>query len=544
MEWERCSAKRWGLRIARAILVLGAQGCSTKSSEELVPGPDPPASEAQSARFLTRATFGPTPAEIDRLLVIGYTAWFDEQERFAPSLQRPSIEHRQDVSQDDRLEMWWRNAIQRPDQLRQRAAFALSELFVVSDVAGTLAEDPVGLAEYYDVLARGSLGNYRTLLEDVTKSPVMGRYLSMFKNQKADPEHNIRPDENYAREVLQLFSIGLVMLNPDGTEILDGGGLPIPTFDQAVIEGFAATFTGWNYAGATNWNWPERNYLPMEPWEEYHETAAKALLDGTVLPAGGTAQSDLTFALDLIFQHPNVGPFVGKALIQRLVTSNPSTEYVGRVAAVFADDGTGVRGNLLAVMKAVLLDPEAVQGHVDHPQTFGKLREPLLRLSALWRAFDARPVGGRFAYHHPDQHFAQAPLRAPSVFNFFAPDYRPPGPILDAGLYAPEFQITTETRITSTTNRFYECTFEGWYGYANPDEDTALIVLNDELALADDPPALVEHLNLLLMAGGMSPEMRTTVESMVADTDVEEPRQRVLEALYLITTSPEFAVQK
>jgi uncharacterized protein (DUF1800 family) len=543
----RETAATWGRNVAGALLSIAASACSQSGGGGLVPGPDPPASEAQAARFLQRATFGPSPEDIHRLSVIGYAAWFDEQVRAPISLERPTLEswqHDHGISQDDRMMMWWRNAIQRTDQLRQRAAFALSEIFVVSDVAGTLRDDPVGLGEYYDILARDALGNYRTLLEDVTKSPAMGKYLSMLKNRKADPGNNIRPDENYAREAMQLFSIGLEELNPDGTPILDGSGFTIPTYDQSVVEGFAATYTGWNYANASSWDWPEENYLPMEPWEDYHETAAKTVLDGVVLPAGNTAQQDLTQALDLIFHHPNVGPFVGRRLIQRLVTSNPTPEYVGRVAAVFADDGTGTRGNLLAVLKAVLLDTEAVNGPVNAPAVFGKLKEPILRQAELWRAFHAAAPGGWYRYSSPEEDFGQAPLRAPSVFNFFAPDYLPPGPLHDAGLYAPEFQITTEARITSTTNRFYESTFHGWHGYSYYDPDMGLIELNHEIPLAADPPALVDHLNLLLMGGAMSPEMHAIVQSMVEDTDPADPRQRVLEALYLITTSPEFAVQK
>src|SRR5258705_4684635 len=386
MRREQGFATTWERALAGVLFTLVAQSCSGGGSGGLVPGPDPPASQEQAARFLTRATFGPSPADIDKLAVIGYTAWFAEQVHAPASLERPTVEAWRagdpNTSQDQRLMMWWRNAIQRTDQLRQRAAFALSEIFVVSDVAGTLRDDPVGTAEYYDILVRDALGNYRTLLEDVTKSPAMGKYLSMLKNQKADPAHNIRPDENYAREALQLFSIGLDQLNPDGTPALDAGGERIPTYDQSVVEGFAATYTGWDYAGATNWDWPQENYRPMEPWEDYHETAAKTVLDGVVLPAGNTAQQDLTAALDLIFAHPNVGPFIARRLIQLLVTSNPSPAYVGRVAAVFADDGTGVRGNLLAVFKAILLDTDAVNGAADHPDTFGKLREPILRLTA------------------------------------------------------------------------------------------------------------------------------------------------------------------
>jgi uncharacterized protein (DUF1800 family) len=514
----------------------------------LVPGPDPPASEAQSARFLTRSTFGPTTSEIQRLSVIGYAAWFEEQRLRPASLERPALAslaaHGVSFGQEARLEQWWKNVLTKNDQLRQRMAFALSEIFVVSDVAATLGNDPLGMAGYYDMLVKDSLGNYRTLLEDVTKHPIMGRYLSMLGNRKADPANNIRPDENYAREHLQLFSIGLVKLNPDGSEQLDAFLQPIPTYDQSVVEGFAQVYTGWTYGGADSWDWPAPNDQPMQAWEGYHEQAAKTLLDGVVCPPGQTAQQDLTFALDLVFQHPNVGPFIGKQLIQRLVTSNPSPEYVARVAAVFADDGSGARGNLLAVAKAILTDPEAVTGPVDHPESFGKLREPLLRLTALWRAFAAYFPGNHYDYWYPENHFGEAPLRAGSVFNFFTPVYSPPGEVHDAGLVAPEFQITTEQRITTGTNRFHDCVFHGYAGFPDPKEDTALIRINAEIALAGDPLALVEHLNLLLMCGQMSQEMKDIVVSMVTDTDPLNPRQRVLEAVYLIVTSPEFSVQK
>ena len=533
---------------ACAALVFLIQGCSGGSSDSLVPGPDPPASEAQAARFLTRSTFGPTTNEIQRLSVIGYAAWFEEQRSRPAALERPALAslaaHGVSFGQEARMEQWWKNVLTGNDQLRQRMAFALSEIFVVSDVAATLGEDPVGMAGYYDTLARDSLGNYRTLLEDVTKSPIMGRYLSMLGNRKADPANNIRPDENYARESLQLFSIGLVMLNQDGSVQLDAFNEPIPTYDQPVVEGFAQVYTGWTYAGADSWQWPGHNDLPMEPWEGYHEQAAKTLLDGVVCPAGQTAQQDLTFALDLVFQHPNVGPFVGKQLIQRLVTSNPTPEYVARVAAVFADDGTGTRGNLLAVAKAILTDPEAVSGPVDHPDTFGKLREPLLRVTAFWRAFAAYFPGNQYHYWNPENQFGEAPLRAGSVFNFFTPVYSPPGDVHDAGLVGPEFQITTEQRITTGTNRFWDCVFHGYAGYPDAKPDTALIRINTEIALANDPPALVEHLNLLLMSGGMSQEMKDVLVSMVEDTNADNPRQRVLEALYLIVTSPEFSIQK
>ena len=285
--------------------------------------------------------------------------------------------------------------MEEPDQLRQRLAFAWSQIFVVSDIDYVLANSKYGMANFYDTLARFADGNFRTLLEQVTLHPVMGIYLSMVRNEKANPALNIRPDENYAREILQLFTIGLHELNADGSVRRDGAGRPIATFDQATIEEFAKVFTGWNYDGVRSWTdtnvGTESRVLPMVPNEDFHDTSTKQLLGGQTLPAGQGAYADLTGALDNIFAHPNVGPFVSRLLIQRLVTSNPSSGYVGRVAAVFNDNGAGTRGDLRATVRALLLDDEARNGSQNLPETFGKIKEPSMRLTNLWRALDAQP---------------------------------------------------------------------------------------------------------------------------------------------------------
>jgi uncharacterized protein (DUF1800 family) len=506
-----------------------------------------PESSADAARFLTQATFGTTIEDVDTLEFGGFSGWLDWQKAQPMSLTRPGLEARQasglDTYQSHRVEAWWDHAINGRDQLRQRVAYSLSQILVASDQSGPVQNDVVGTAEYYDILVRGSLGNFRELLEDVTLNPVMGRYLSMLKNRKANFVENVRPDENYAREIMQLFTIGLYELNADGSRKTDINGDFMPTYTQPVVEQYARVFTGWNFAGATNWNWPTQNYRPMEPWEQYHDTDAKTLIDGTVVPAGLTAREDLEAALDSLANHPNVGPFLGRQLILRLVTSNPSPAYIQRVAAVWADDGMGERGNLFAVVKAILTDDEARHGHTANPATFGKLREPLLRLAALWRAFDARSQSGVYQVWGADSEFGQAPLSSPSVFNFYSPFYRPPGEMLDAGLYGPEFQITTHTLITTTTNRLFGYVFWANSSGTGGDANTVRIQLQPFLSLASDPTALVDRLDLLLMSGQMSPAMKQVVVDLVTDTAAGDGSQRVVEAVWMILASPEGAVQ-
>ena len=438
-------------RSSRVLLILALGAASLAGAQTPSHRPDAgmhsgfegmdagPYSDADAARFLAQATFGPTLDGIAHLRSVGYQAWLNEQFALPASTQIPYLDWVENlpplpigndsVTDDTRIEAWTINALGTPDpsrgmaapadQLRQRVAFALSEIFVVSNKNGTLAYQPWALASWYDTLAANAFGNYRALLKDATLHPAMGIYLTHMQNQKADTTHNIRPDENYAREVLQLFSIGLVKLAEDGTPLLNGGQ-PIPTYGQAGVRGFAAVLTGWNWnntgcgpntyeccnennysnCGRYGYNLPSWK-LPMQPIEAFHDnTSTKQLLDyaGVALPAGvlaagGNASQELDAALDNIFHHPNVGPFIGRRLIQRLVTSNPSPAYVQRVASTFNDNGSGVRGDLKATVRAILLDPEARFGQWMYPSLFGKLREPLLKNTQLWRADRQRATG-------------------------------------------------------------------------------------------------------------------------------------------------------
>ena len=537
-----------------------------------------PYSDAEAARFLTQATFGPTLAEITRLRAIGYNAWLADQAAQPASHERQYMEDQEaaglEVYQSARQEAWWQAAITGPDQLRQRVAFALSESFVVSDQSGDAGGQPIAMGHYYDLLTDNAFGNYRSLLEKVTLSPIMGHYLSMFKNQKPDPDSNIRPDENYAREVMQLFSIGLVQLDANGNTVLVGGQ-PVPTYNQDTIRGFAHVFTGWNWAncprdsGGQWWEWeycppgqidwpnPGWNaswFLPMEPWESYHASAEdKQLLvyPGVSLPSGmlvggGTAASDLGAALDNIFNHPNVGPFIARHLIKRLVTSNPSSAYVGRVAAMFANNGLGVRGDLGATVRAVLMDSEA--RHLPSlASNGGKLREPLLRQTHLWRAMHAISSDGRYREWNSEIYLGQAALRSPTVFNFFLPDYSPPGELDALGLTAPEFQITTDTSVATVDNTLDSKTF--WYWLGNPwySPEDVVIDLESELPFAIDPVRLIDRYDLLFMSRTMSDGMFNTLVSYVqgmSNSDIEHRRERVQDAIWLIQTSPEYVIER
>jgi len=401
-------------------------------------------------------------------------------------------------------------------------------------------------------LRKNAFGNYRTLLEDVTKSPVMGLYLSTLQNAKGDASGSTRADENYGREVLQLFSIGTHGLNLDGTSTGE------PAFTQAHVEEFARVFTGWNYKNADVWNKQlatgEDKVSPMEPFEDYHDTGSKTLLGGVVSPAGLSAEADLDFALDNIANHPNVGPFISKQLIQRLVTSNPSPAYVRRVATQFNDNGNGERGDLAAVVRTILTDPEARTDN--RPAHFGKLREPVIRLSHMWRAFSVSPGDGnsdRGEYNTASPNFSnleiatgQAVLRSPSVFNFFGPDFSAIGPVADNDLVAPEFEIMTDTNEIATTNRIAEQLYRF---FATSDDQFATVQsylnFDTELALAGDTDTLLDHLNTLLLAGSMSDALRIPLrEHMNSLPDTESGRSfRVRDAVFLIFTSPDYLVQ-
>ena len=385
------------------------------------PPPAPPAwtddhsNTNAAARFLAQATFGPNPTEIKNVTSLGYENWINKQFTLPVSSHLTNVLARINADPNEQYDgtvtfnTWWQQSVSAPDQLRQRVAFALSEIMVLSE-NGVLTGNPRALSGYYDVLLKDSFGNFRNLLEDVTLSPAMGDYLDMRRNDKANISNGTHPNENYAREVMQLFSIGLNRMWPDGTLVLNSQGDIVPTYDQDVIIGYARVFTGWNYFQMNqtngrlpnNWN-PAADYIhPMVLVPTHHELGTKQLLDNVVLPAAFGPQiistnagfdaycsQDLELGLDSIFNNENVGPFICRQLIQRLVTSHPSREYLYRVVQKFDDNGSGVRGDMKAVIKAILLDYEARSTDLLNVPTFGKLREPLLRVTTIARALPA-----------------------------------------------------------------------------------------------------------------------------------------------------------
>ncbi|HEX3896905.1 MAG TPA: DUF1800 family protein [Rudaea sp.] len=630
-------------------------------------GPDPlfhdnlegitigPFNDSDASRFLAQATFGPTDADIAHLRSVGYQAWLNEQFAAAPTYEMNYLNWvgstlQEQLGQDDRQEAWFlgalggpdpqNNALIHSDQLRQRVAFALSEIFVVSDNNTTLDNSALGMGYYYDILIRDAFGNYRQLLQDVTLSPAMGVYLNMMGNRRADLSQNLHPDENYGREINQLFSIGLAMMNTDGTLQLSGGQ-PISTYTQSTITNFAHVFTGWNWSDCdaddmghqfandsfsycgpdeSNSNYltsiiPFDTTIPLYPDNSpsYHDNGTDATNDvsdkqllsypgavnGGVLANGGTAASDLQFALDNISNHPNVGPFIAKQLIQHLVTSNPSSAYVQRVAAVFNNDGSGARGNLKAVVKQILLDPEARIGQWQNADTFGKLREPLLTLTHYWRAMGAQHkcglnisasgTPGMDGYTYPSNYGGQpyryagystawstgattsygvgvdqASLDALTVFNFFKPGYLPPGEMTTRNLLGPEFQIATDSIVAGSNNTFASNALYGNFDLSDTcdsDDTFGDVRVNhaQDVALAgtgngkgtDTSDRLVDEYSKRFMSGQMSPYMRDQLvtylnkinSSWVSDGS-DWRLQRVDRALYLVLTSPEYMIQK
>jgi uncharacterized protein (DUF1800 family) len=536
-----------------ASLLLSVAGCSSGSGDgggQPPPPPPPPITTAEAFQFLNQATFGATAEQAQRVIDMRYEVWIDDQLQKPASLQLPHVRSLplpqfMGQLQADRVDIWFRNALHGDDQLRQRVAFALSEIMVVSQL-GVLNNQPYSLASYYDMLARNAFGNYRDLIEDVTLHPAMGVYLSMLGNEKPDPLNNIRPDENYARELMQLFSIGLVELNLDGTVRTDGQGQPIPTYNQSIIEGFAHIYTGWTYAGSPVFRGARatltNQVIPMQLWQNFHDTGAKSLLNGFVVPAGQGGDQDLAMALDNIFNHPNIGPFMATRLIERLTASNPTPQYVERVARVFNDNGQGVRGDLGAVVKAILLDPEARTN--SNSDTGGKIKEPLLRLTQLFKAYNATSQSGRYPLGFAYVIFGQGPLQASHVFNFFSPFYAPPGEISDRGLVAPELEIATEYLNTYITNYFFLQSFG--LNQTNPDlqPDDVYIDFSEEMAVAADIDALINMVADKLLGGVISDTLRNEIAGMLALVPDTDAAIRAAETIYFVTTSPEYAYQR
>ena len=575
------------------------RGTSTSAVVTLIneTASSPPHAKA-AARFLIQGAFGPNqdspldtdeiPENVEEVMTIGYSAWISNQIARPVGLIQPWVDWASTNADDIGLYgnwkefSWWHRAMGdprprpdaapslTPDPLRQRVAFALSEIMVVSDRPEQLASESQGLANYYDLMVRHAFGNFANLLYDVATHPAMGIYLSHLGNRKADPVNKIYPDENFAREIMQLMSIGLWQLNSDGTRKLDGQGQPIPTYNNGDITELARVFTGLSFGNNTYFDLYPRDFTQrMKMWDAEHDCAAKTLLNGLQLPArtpsagntGTAGLADVRAAVSNLFLHANTGPFIGRQLIQRLVTSNPSTDYVARVAAAFADNGAGVRGDLKAVVTAVLLDPEARDGAKLTSPTWGKLREPFLRVVNYARAFNAASTSG---YYPLDQYVLdhlQDPMNAPSVFNFFLPAHSPPGPITQQGLVAPEFQIINASTAITGPNFFWNSIPNDLHRWgAGRQEYAVRLNVTNELAMIvpagqinQDVPAgpaldvdpLLRRLDLALTGGTMSPRqfqlIREAMERVKPPT-WEWHRERLRLAIYLIVCSPEFNV--
>jgi uncharacterized protein (DUF1800 family) len=542
---------------ARTLLDAMATGTGTHST--LPPSP------VHASRFLMQATFGPTLEDIAAVRETGFEAWIDSQLALPPSLLTPYIQQIKADAAGQRLDRtydfndggnfvtgsnittpWARHAIGAPDQLRQRVAFALSQILVISRRDAQLAEMPLALANYYDHLISGAFGSYADLLTDISLNPCMGWYLSHVGNQKADPAIPRYPDENYAREVMQLFTIGLWELNPDGTRRLDPAGEPIPTYDNGDITEMARVFTGLYFDAPYGWGgggWDEKHYLkPMVMWAEHHDFGRKILPGGTILPAREATDDhgmlDVREAVQALVRHPNTAPFISAHLIRFLVTDNPSPAYVGRVAAVF----TASSGNLGQTVRAILLDPEARQMPID--PTFGKVREPLIRTMHLGRIGRATATHPGFVWWNPQElyydHSFQDLLFSPSVFNFFTPQYQAPGEIRNQGLVSPAFQIINSYSAISFPNLLWRYLEDGFtWSWNNHPQPLDLGRLEID---ARDPAVLTDRLNLLLCAGAMTPRTRQLIIGTLENPALT-PDQRTALAVWTALCCPEGAVQ-
>lgn len=543
-----------------------------------------PASDQEAARFLLQAQFSASTTEIAALRNSTYNAWLDAQFAMGRSTTAKQwlTSRGYDVA-DGSTEYYfntyfgdyvgWQQLIQSPDTLRQRVALALSEIFVVSLNGVDITWPSQAMAHYWDQLADGAFGNYRKLLEDITLNPAMGYYLNTRGNQKENATTGRQPDENYAREVLQLMSIGLVQINADGTPQRGADGKPIDSYTQADITNLARVFTGYDFdpsynqrsvvpGTSTNITGVTYTRLPMVLTESRHSTLQATFL-GTTIPANTPGAAALQTALNTIFNHPNVGPFMGRQLIQRLVTSNPSPAYVARVAAAFANNGAGVRGDMRAVIKAVLLDDEARSPAGLTQASFGKLREPMLRFVQWARTFGVTSAAGSWKLGNLSDagtRLGQSPLRSPSVFNFFRPGYVPPSTALaTAGAVAPEFQLVNESSVGGYLNYMQGAIRNGIFVNAPDLPNNGSTAANgfdiktlypNEMAIVTDADALVARINLLMCAGQLSANTVKIIADAIKATPVTATSSestklnRIASVVFLTMASAEYLIQK
>lgn len=488
-----------------------------------------------AARFLDQSTWGPTPASIAQLQQMGIANWLAAQ--FALNTSNIPDQPINDSSGMPNRDLhpvqaaFFQNAVTGQDQLRQRVAFALSQMWVVS-----FSGLPIAYAypPYWRIFRDDAFGNYRNLIHDVTLSPAMGRYLNMANNNKANPAKNTSANENYARELMQLFTLGLTELNPNGTPVLANGS-PVPTYDQAVVTNMAKVLTGWTYptapGAAAKVNNPQYFFGQMFPVESEHDTTAKSIFSGITIPSGQTAEQDLDSLLDALMAQPTMAPFVSGQLIQHLVTSNPSAQYIGRVASVFENDGTGTVGNLQAVITAILTDPEARAGD-DAPaasanSTFGHLREPVLFLPDLLRGLNATLTANSAIYSDTSL-LSENLFDPPSVFSYFSPLYRIPG-----GLLAPEYQIYTTQTAADRSNIVSAIL------YGSLDKGTT-VNLTPFVQQAGSTSSLLNYISSIFLHGAMSAALEQAATTAIDAAST--PTAKVQAALYAVLASSEYQV--
>ena len=529
------------------------------------PPPAPPPAQptqVQGARFLAQAGFSVTPTDLGTVTTMGYGKWLDSQFALAPSvpsawswIQAQPVKNTQaylDFSV-------WRRLISSPDQLRQRVVLALSEIFVISTGQLNGVTDPASLAAaFWDTLEQNAFGTFRQLLQAVSLSGAMGSFLNMRGSIKVNPKTGGQPDENFAREVMQLFCIGLVQLNPDGTSKLDANKKEIYTYTQEQVTAFAAVLTGWNFdlaKGVAQADDPAFATRPMTNDPSKFSTGDKDVL-GTPIAASADGPTALGQALDVLSNHPNNGPFIGRQLIQHLVSSNPSAAYVSRVTAVFNNNGKGVRGDMRSVIQAVLMDTEARTP--PKGMSSGKLREPIVRFVQWARTFNLVSAANLWdigSLSDPGSRLGQSPLRAPSVFNFFAPDYVPSNSTLgDNAITAPEFQICTETTVAGYLN-FMQSVIQyglggGSSGSVMGSKSSCTPNYAAELSYASDPASLVARYNLLLAGGGLGADTLATITDAVSNVKVDSAtpnpglNSRVWAAVFLVMAAPDYLIQQ
>lgn len=492
-------------------------------------------SAREAARFLDQASWGPTPGSIEQVQEMGINGWLASQFALNTSDLPNQPIHNSKGNFNENLgpvqAAFFQNTVGGADQLRQRVAFALSQIWVVSATTGL----PIAYAypPYWRIFRDNAFGNYRDLIKAVTLSPAMGAYLNMVNNFKANPAKGTSANENYGRELMQLFTLGLTQLNLDGSPVLDSNKNPVPTYDQSVVVDMAKTLTGWIYPTAPGTAAkvpnPPYYYGQMIPVEAEHDTTSKTIFNNVVIPAGHTAEQDLDSVLDALMAQPTLAPFISQQLIQHLVTSNPSPAYVQRISQVFENDGTGVRGNLQAVITAILTDPEARAGDADASSVsanFGHLREPILFISNVLRGLSAT-VGASNGINGATTNMGQELFYPPSVFSYFSPQYRTEG-----GLYGPEFQIyTTQTAVNraDTVNTLLYGKLAG-----------VNIDLQPYLAYAGDTNTLLNYVARIFLHSAMSPQLQN---SAAAAVDAQSTATaKVQAALYAVLTSAEYQV--